>query len=87
MDSGEYSGEFFKVRIFLTQNGFVAVLKKLSMTFVFTIEPAGVASKKSTHENGNGSRSGSQQQMCVVVEHCPGITIDTCLENQNGQTV
>jgi hypothetical protein len=79
--------QFVEIRGFLTQNGFVAILKKLPITLVFTIEPARVSGKKATHENGNGNSAGSQQQVNVRIEHCPGKTIDTCLWNQNRQPV
>jgi hypothetical protein len=79
--------QFVEIRGFLTQNGFVAILKKLPITLVFTIEPARVSGKNATHENGNGNSAGSQQQVNVRIEHCPGKTIDTCLWNQNRQPV
>jgi serine/threonine-protein kinase HipA len=73
--------------VLLTQNGFVAILKKLTMTLVFTIEPTRVAHKKATHESRNGNRAGSQQQVNVIIEHGPSKAIDTRLWNQNRQPV
>jgi hypothetical protein len=78
--------QFFEIRIFLTQNGFVAILKKLAVTLVFAVEPACVARKKAAHENGNGSSAGSQQQVNMIIEHCPGKTINTRRRNQGRQS-
>ncbi len=79
--------QFFKIRVFLTQNGSTAVLKKLSMSLVFSVEPACVARKQPAYENGDGGSAGSQQQVHVIIEYCPGKAIDACLWKQKRQTV
>lgn len=53
--------QFLEIRLFLTQNGFVAILKKLPVTLVFSIEPARVSRKKAAHENRNGGGAGPEQ--------------------------
>jgi hypothetical protein len=64
--------QFLEIEIFLTQNRFVSILKKLTVPPVFLIEPTRVASQKAAHEHGYRNRSGSEQEMGVVFKKRPG---------------
>ena len=44
--------QFLKVEVFLTDNGFVTVLKKLTMPAVSAIKCHGISGQQSSHEGG-----------------------------------
>jgi len=60
-----------QVRLFLAENGFVAVLKQMSRPTMQAIEPSGVAAQKLSHDPCDGGVSGSQQQVEVVGHQSP----------------
>ncbi len=58
--------QFFEIGILLANNGFIAILKKLAVPLVPTIEGDSVAGKKATHHGRKWGGSGLKKEMCVV---------------------
>ena len=55
-----------EIRIFLTDNRFIAVLEKVAAPFMTLIEGNSVASHEAAHDRTQGSRACAQQEMKVV---------------------
>jgi len=70
----DVSHQFKKVRILLTENRFVAVLKNFSMTAVAVVKIGGMTGQQPSHYRGYGGGSGSQQKMGMVGNQGPGKT-------------
>jgi hypothetical protein len=66
--------KFFKVGIFLANNGFVTVLKQLSVTLVPEVKTHGIARKEPSHQRGKGSKSCLKQKMCMILDEYPCVT-------------
>jgi hypothetical protein len=62
-----------KIGVFLTKDGFVAVLKKLPMTSVSAVEGYGMPSQEPSHHRGNGIDAGFQAKVEMVGKQCPCI--------------
>ena len=69
----DISDKFQKVWVFLTQNGFIPVLKKLSVPPVSMIELDGISGEQSSHDMRQRCGTTAKQQVGVVGYEGPGI--------------
>ena len=60
-----------EVSVFLAEDGFVAVLKKMSVASVSAIETTGISCQQPAHHTGNRDISSTEQQMEVVGQQGP----------------
>ena len=60
--------KLLQVGVFLTDNGFVTILKKLATAFVAAIKADGVSRENPSHYRGKGGESGSKEEMGVLCE-------------------
>jgi hypothetical protein len=51
--------QLLQVCLFLTDNGFISILKKPAVAFVAVVEAHGVSREKPSHQGGKGDESGS----------------------------
>jgi len=72
------SNQFSQIAIFLAENGFVTILKKLSAAFMPVIEIDGIAGQKPPHQRGNGNNAGAKQEMGMIGHLRPGKTGGLC---------
>jgi hypothetical protein len=68
------SNQFPQIGIFLTDNGFIPILKEKSMTFVPVIEIDRVSGQQSSHQSGKRYRPSAKQKMSVIRHQNPCIT-------------
>src|SRR5439155_20217763 len=66
------SNQLEKVRFFLANNGFVAILEKVPDAAASKVKIHGVAGQQSLHGMGKFAHAGHQQEMQVVRHECPG---------------
>ncbi|MBN1957773.1 MAG: hypothetical protein JW773_06190 [Desulfuromonadales bacterium] len=59
----------------MTDNRFIAILKEVSGAVMDQIKTDGVTGQKTTHQDGNGDSCRQQQQMNVIIEQSPGVTV------------
>ena len=78
--------QFQEVSIFLAEDGFVAVLKKMSVASVSAIETAGVSCQQPAHDTGNRDIPGTEQQMEVVGQQCPRVAWRLGFRQDHAQT-
>lgn len=77
-----------QVRLFLADDGFVAVLKQVPTAAMAKIESRGVSSQQPAHEAGEAAGlPDAQQKMCMVVEQRPGKAIGAGLLQQMREAV
>jgi hypothetical protein len=65
--------QFFEICIFLANNGFVPILKKLAVSSMSAIETHCITGKQTPHEGGNGSIPGPEQEMSMIGQKGPRI--------------
>ena len=65
--------QFGEIGIFLTENGLIAILKKLTMAVVPLIEGNRMTREKPGHDPMKGDCAGLEEQMSVIAEECPCI--------------
>ncbi len=71
----DVTDEFKKVRIFFTDDGFVAVLEEMAVAFMAFIEGHGIAGHKPAHDLAKRGRAGSEQEMKMVWDQGPCVTL------------
>lgn len=64
--------QFKQIRIFLTQNRFIRVLKQVPMTAVPAIVADGISGQKPPHDTCQKHFAGPEEQM--IWDQCPSIT-------------
>jgi hypothetical protein len=62
----DITNQFQQIIIFLTEDGFVSVLKKVAISPIPSVETHHVSSKNLSHDGCNGSISGPQQKVQMV---------------------
>ena len=67
--------EFKEVRVFFTDNGFVAVLEEMAAAFMAFIEGHGIAGHKPAHDFTEWGRAGSQEEVKMVWDQGPSIAL------------
>ncbi len=55
----DVADEFKEIRVFFTDNGFVAVLEEVASSFVAFVEGDGIAGHKPAHDFAEWGRAGS----------------------------
>ncbi len=60
-----------QIHVFLTQNGFVAILKQMSVPPVPAIIQNRIAGQQTSHDGSQGSFACSQQNMDMIGNECP----------------
>ena len=65
--------QFKEVRVFLAQNGFIAVLEKLPVSMMTVILSYCVSGKKPPHDRGNRNKPCSKQNVCMIWKKCPRV--------------
>jgi hypothetical protein len=66
--------QLLQVCLFLTDNGFISILKKPAVAFVAVVEAHGVSREEPSHQGGKGDESGSKEEMGVVRNEHPCVT-------------
>ena len=66
--------KLLQVRIFLTDDGFVSILKKLAVAFVAAVKADSVSRKEPSHYRGKGSGSCSKEEMGMFWDEHPCVT-------------
>jgi len=62
------ANQFPKIGIFLADNGFVPILKKVAVTFVPAVEADRVSSKEPSHQPRKRYRTGAKKKMSMLCE-------------------
>ena len=65
--------KFFTVRLLLTDDGLVAVLKEMAGSTVTQVVAGCIAREQSGHDGGQGSGAGPEEEVGVVRKEGPGI--------------
>ena len=78
--------EFQKVRSFLANDGFVAVLKKVATSFMALVEGNGIACHKTPHDFAERDRAGSQEEVKMVWTERPCIALSLGLFENDGKS-
>jgi hypothetical protein len=81
----DIADQFQKVRLLLTQDRFVAVLKQAPRSLVSPIEGHGVPCQHPSHDSGDGRLPRPEQEM--VGHQAPGKTVRGCLCQNPAQPV
>ena len=76
-----------KVRVFLTENGLVAVLEEIAVSPVSAIEAHHVAREQPRHHGGERSSSCSQKKVNMVGEQRPAVAGSRGLDKDPSQTI
>ena len=80
------SYQFKQIGVFLAYNGFVSVLKKLTMTFMPSIIRNCVSGKKSLHQVGNTGWATPDEKMGVICHESPCVALALCFWKENRET-
>ena len=67
-----------EIRIFLTDNRFIAILKEMAASFVAFVEGDRIACHKATHDLAEWRKTCAQQEMEVIWNERPGIALGLC---------
>jgi hypothetical protein len=70
----EIAHQLQQVGILLAQDGFITVLEKMAAPSVATVEAHRVSSEQAPHDNRYRYIPGSEQQVEMVRQECPGVT-------------
>jgi hypothetical protein len=65
--------KFQKIRLFVNDEAFVPVLKKMALPVVPKVEPNRMASQQTAHHRGQSRIGRLKEQMEVIGQKCPGI--------------
>ena len=79
--------EFQKVRSFLANDGFVAVLKKVAASFMALVEGNGISSHETAHDFAEWGSAGSQEEVKMVWDQGPSIALGLGFFEDDGQAV
>jgi len=66
--------EFLQVGVFLADDGFVSILKKLATALIAAVKADGVTRKQSSHERGKVGEPCAKKNMGVIGEKNPCVT-------------
>ena len=58
--------QFKQISIFLTEDGFIPILKELSASFVPVIEINSISGQESSHQGGDRHAAGSEKKMGMI---------------------
>jgi len=77
--------KLLEIGILLTENRFVAVLKKMPVSVMSPIELHRIACQKPTHDRCNRNSSSAKKEMHMIGHQCPCITGRILLLQKTGQ--
>lgn len=69
----DVANELLEIGIFLTNNGFVSILKQIPVSSVTMIEADDVSGQQPSHHRRQRHRAGPEEQVGMVREKSPGI--------------
>jgi len=78
---------FPQVGVFLAQNGFISILKKMPGAAVSFVEITRMSGQQASHNGCDGNPSGFQQQMSVVGYQCPCIAACICFGDDTADSI
>jgi hypothetical protein len=79
--------QFEKIALLFTYDGFVAVLKQVTLPAVAQVVGDGVSGEQAAHESGQTILAAAQKEMGVIAEQRPGIDRCAALVRQAAQAV
>lgn len=74
--------KFLQIGIFLANDGFISVLKKLPMSSMSFIIKDCITCKQSSHQSGYSVRPASEEEMGMVCHKCPCIALGFCFRKK-----
>jgi len=83
----DVTNQFPEIDVFLADDGFLAVLKKLPVPLVASIEIDHIPCQKPYHQGREPCTPRSQQKMGMVGEKGPCVADGTCSGQQIGETI
>ena len=83
----DISNEFQEISIFFADNGFVTVLEEVATPFMTFVEGDGIAGHEAAHDFAEWGMASSQQQVKVVGNKSPSITLGLGLFEDDAQTI
>ncbi len=81
------SDKFSEIEVFLADDRFITVLKKLAVAFVPAVEGNGIPRQQFPHERREAISIGSQEKVGVIGHQDPGVTEHVSLGNKRGESV
>jgi hypothetical protein len=78
--------QFHQICFFFTNDGFVAVLKKMTGAFIFPVECNGISCQQTPHKTGKRYLCGDHKEVEVVGHERPGITLGPGIRKQTGES-
>lgn len=82
----DVADKFLEIDVFLTDNGFVSILKKLTRPVITAIEKDGISCKETSHEAGDAWRTASEKKVGMIRYQCPSIARCPGLRQKRGKT-
>jgi hypothetical protein len=76
------SHKFLEIHIFLTDDGFKAILKQLPVPAISAIKINRISGQQPSHQLGDPADTAAQQQMHMVFHQHPGIALRLALWQQ-----
>jgi len=83
----DVTNQLQEVGVFLANNGFVSVLKEVAGAFVAFIESDGISGHEFPHDLAEGGRAGAQEQVKMIRDQGPRVTLGLGLFQNDGQAV
>ena len=82
----DVSDQFQQVCFFITNNGFITVLKKMTGPIVSSVECNGISCQQTPHKAGKRYLRGDHKQVEMVGHERPGITLGLGIRKQTGES-
>jgi hypothetical protein len=83
----DVADQFHEIRIFFADDRFVSVLEKVTTTFVSFVECNSVSSHEAAHDFTEWGRAGTQEEVKMVWNQGPGVTLRLCFFKDDGQAI
>ncbi len=83
----DVTNQFPEIDVFLADDGFIAVLKKLPVALIPSIEIDHIPCQKPPHQGREPSTPRSEKKMGMVGEKGPGVADGICSGQQIGETI
>jgi len=79
--------QLLEVRIFLTHDGFVSILKKMATASVVAVKADSVSRKEPSHDRGKGNKTCSKEEMKMIWDEHPCVTCGFSLREEFGEAL
>ncbi len=76
-----------EIRVFFTDDRFISILEKVTTTFVSFVEGDGVSGHETAHDFTEWGRAGTQEEVKMVRDQGPGVTLGLGFLEDNGKTL